>query len=471
MRIGIVGAVAASLLVVAGAAWAKGGKAPPQQPPAKAAMLVEVTDTSGKPIAGASVAVLDIEDGWTSWRRAVAVTDAKGVASFSTSFDPVCLLAWTNSDAGIVGGASLQRPPAAMTVTISPGLRLTGRIVGPDGKPAAGARARVRAHDPHEWHHFDADVAADGTIKLPTIPRELADEADAVLEFAATDLPLMSRNLSDCENDKPLELKFPAPRRVKGRLVGADGRPVVGGEIHTVDWINGPKAAADAKGAFDFGPLAPDVKRVFVVSQSHADVAADVPDGDGTIDLGEVKPPVGAPVVVRLKESDDRKIRRALVALATRDGFRVVVSTGAGPTFTFPRVGEGDYVLDVYVHELDGALGWRHVRRRDVRAGGDAIDVTVPSGLVVKLVDAAGKPLLIDEVRLSCEIPDREEPWAENFVSGDHGPGVAEIRFGPMPGPSTIVVTVAVKGRAPVVVRDVAIDADGCGACTATIGK
>jgi hypothetical protein len=465
--------IAAVVALAAGAAWAKGGKAPP--PPAKPAMLVEVTDTTGKPIAGAQVAVLDIEDGWTGWRRDLAVTDAKGIAAFTTSMNPLCLLAWTDTDAGIVGDQQLKKPPEKMSIAISAGSRVTGRIVGLDGKPARGARCRVRAHDPHEWHHFDADVAADGTIKLPTMPRELVEEDDAVLEYSADGKPVMSRRLADFADGKPVDLTFPPPRHVTGRLVGADGRPIVGGEVHTADWLNGPKTSADANGNFDFGPLKSDVDRVFVTSASHGDAAEAVPAGDGTISLGDVKLPVGKPLVVGFAETDGMKIRRAFLALATKEGFRVASVEGPGPSLTLPRVGDESYVLDLYVHDLEAACGWRRVRRADVRVDDGPVEIKVPMGLVVKLVDAAGKPFAADEVRVSCEIPNWKEPWAETFFGG-HDERMkfakfSEIRFGPMPASCAIDVTVTAKGFPSFVAKDVAIDADGCGAVTAKIAK
>ena len=120
--------------------------------------------------------------------------------------------------------ANADRPPAGRT---APGTRtVTGRFVGPDGKPVAGADVSVQGLDA-EGPGRAGSTDADGrfTVTVPAGKKWLTVIArrDGVgLDFA---------DLDKVRPGETVALRVGKDRPIRGRVVSAEGKPVAGAEV------------------------------------------------------------------------------------------------------------------------------------------------------------------------------------------------------------------------------------------------
>ena len=94
----------------------------------------------------------------------------------------------------------------------------------------------------------------------------------------------------------------------------------------------------------------------------------------------------------------------------------------------------------------------------------EPLKIDVPPGLVVKLADAAGKPMTLSSCAVEIKYPWYPRPWRTEFSGG----GIKEMRLEMWGGISVDVTVIgpdAVRGE----VKGVAIDASGHGEATVTV--
>jgi hypothetical protein len=159
-------------------------------------------------------------------------------------------------------GAILRIDPAREAgslkrdVTLDPGWRLTGRVLGPDGKPLAGTRSFLLVG---HWWDREATRAAEFTAWFN--PHETSE-----ILFQHPEKGLVGAAQPPKENGGPVTVRLGPGAAVTGRLVDAAGRPRAGVELGVLfqpkgwgSWFDySPEGIkTDREGRFRVGMLLP----------------------------------------------------------------------------------------------------------------------------------------------------------------------------------------------------------------------
>jgi uncharacterized GH25 family protein len=220
-----------------------------------------------------------------------------------------------SASAGFTGGADIRTAivrniaagTAGVAIEVEPGLTIAGRVLGPDGAPVAKGQVTCRpATAP--------TAAAAGTTETSNAPDMFVD---AVRSAAIHDGQFESKGLSPgtydvgikaegfAEQSKKVEagakdviFRLTKGGTIKGRVLGVDGKPVVGASVTIEDEggddADAPEVETDADGRFVLEHVAAGVHRV---TASH-DVGDDTFEGevkdvrvaeDQTVDGVEIK--------------------------------------------------------------------------------------------------------------------------------------------------------------------------------------
>jgi len=426
--------------------------------------VVRVVDADGEPVPGARVQVMGWSDVGLDGPHATlveqrAMTNAQGTASLrlgERGSREACLLAFDGTRAVFACHASLARIRAGgFDLTLGPARVLRGRVVDEQDKPLPEARLRLLFAGSYEMHGCDALVEEDGTFAFPPLPEDVIARG-LRLEARAPGKAPLDRELGKLED---LVVRVGEARRLTGRIVDPQGKPLPGVELWIGSWVHARtvKTGADGSFAVDGAPVAACVLQV--VPPQHAPRAVAVPAGEGARDLGAVAVAAGRPVTGRVREFDDAKIRQAFVALEDADGQRVrSAEIGPGGAFTLPAVGEGPHTLDCWVHRVEGVGGSRHLERCGIRAGGPPLDLVVPEGVRLRFRGADGKPCAVHEATLRIDSPAWKDTYVTEFQAYE-GP-VDEVRL--LLGANLpFTLRLAARGYEEVSLEDLLTDGEG----------
>lgn len=237
-----------------------------------------VLEPGGAPAAGAQVALLPARSGDlppdASVARAITRADAAGsfvlTPDFADGDEVLVLQAWDGRHAPAAAPAltaSSLATAAPFALRLGPVRAVAGRVLQPDGSPAAGARVALRRlHGPRVnrqtpltdsprgaqvWARATTD--ADGRFRFAGLP-----EFDAFLEAVLPPhAPVTSEDLALTEDLLDLELRLPAACGIRGQ-VEADLRDlpplVVVASARRMGWL---QAEVGADGRFELPRLAP----------------------------------------------------------------------------------------------------------------------------------------------------------------------------------------------------------------------
>ena len=215
-------------------------------------LIGRVIDIEGNPVAGAAVT---LETGRlqqiylrrqtaAGLRRTVSRTDG----SFSirvphglrkTQSSAPSTLAARHARHGVGRSAPLVGPPAGeswpeMDIVLAMPSSASGRVVGPDGAPVAGARVRAtRMELVRDVERETAITAttfsgADGAYRLGHLEPGTYTLEVRALGFA----PLVGQSLEVTEQPITHDVALEAGFRLDGHVIDAAGRPVEGAEVH-----------------------------------------------------------------------------------------------------------------------------------------------------------------------------------------------------------------------------------------------
>jgi hypothetical protein len=211
-------------------------------------------------------------------------------------------------------GYALVRPTAtdktvSVTIRFDPGRTVRGEVVGPDGRPLAGAKAvGVQATDER------------GATTLPTdafTAYALAPDRPRTVYFLHEGKQLVGKVTLRGDEEAPVVKMQPAAA-VVGRVLDAAGKPVAGVEISFQLSDRGPdemlrqklrgwvplRWTTDADGRFRLGGMFPGLEfMVFATQPGHRSGAADF--GKVTLKAGEVRD-LGERRIARPREVDEQ---------------------------------------------------------------------------------------------------------------------------------------------------------------------
>jgi RNA polymerase sigma factor (sigma-70 family) len=181
------------------------------------------------------------------------------------------------------GAKSVQRD-----VTLDPGRKSTGKVLGPDGKALAGAHA-FGLHGA-TWWSAQVMKTAEFTMSYdPRLPR--------VLLFVHVEKGLVGTAQTPKEDGGPVTVQMKPGTVVTGRLVDADRQPRAGvvlqvefspkGDGNTLPYPTQP-IQTDAQGRFRIDALAPGYKYYLLDGKGHLSLGRLLASGQ-TLDKGDVQ--------------------------------------------------------------------------------------------------------------------------------------------------------------------------------------
>ncbi|MEW6745065.1 MAG: carboxypeptidase-like regulatory domain-containing protein [Planctomycetota bacterium] len=220
--------------------------------------LKRMPNVKGLAIDGAGVPVVGATVVWP------LVADTKTVASgaFELEYDPATLRdreepppVWVLDLTRNLAGTAPVEVDFPVTVTLTPGLTVKGRVVDPDGAPIAGVAIDYEVQDDDAWLDYLSGVTrtqAEGYFEIKGIPSGIA----VTIEVGAEGYGSAGHNLEDIKvfaSESPgalveaKEIVLPAPRfSVSGTVVDENGQPVPGAEVWVEEGYDQPGARARA---------------------------------------------------------------------------------------------------------------------------------------------------------------------------------------------------------------------------------
>jgi len=354
-----------------------------------AKVSIEVVDEAGRPVPGARVELLTIDEGTDIERRLVRATGPEGRVHVETPPGWCEVVAWGADASGGPSQLELERGRSVHEVLVlRPSLGVSGRIVeAGSGRPIPGAEVSF-------WTFSEKDVvhsASDGTFRHPRFPagtgaqqvRALAAGYGATVRYLDVSVdgwrllsPLAAED-DDVGTGEPwVEISLAPELVVAGTVHDAAGDPLPGARVtvegffHVLPELASRDAAttlADPEGRFVLEGLRSDVSHALVVTaERHAAATLELPVGASTDDLvlhlgvetvlsGVVVDPDGVPaedieVVAHPVDVAERATSTdpsGLDAGARIEGRIDRVRTDAEGTFAFSSLVPGPYVVQV----------------------------------------------------------------------------------------------------------------------------
>ena len=226
------------------------------QQPDLAVVRGRAVDRDGKPVEGCVVGLFERGERFTTkelFAKPLATTDAAGRYELRAKKNSSQDVVVTTKDHQVCvqhlraeASAEHVLPDALML----PGTTLRGRVRDAAGKPIAGALVRVEdplARDFGVMAWFASQAVSDerGIFEVPGVPR-----TGLLVTASALGFPAVSRFAA---HDSPLDLTLVATGVVRGRVVGADGKPAANVEVNAITVEQRPgteQVAADGDGSF-----------------------------------------------------------------------------------------------------------------------------------------------------------------------------------------------------------------------------
>jgi len=409
--------------------------------PAGVRLQGRVLDEAGRPVAGAAVAcTLDAatEEGPQNmyqmpgqWYRGEAVTDAQGRYSVGGLTKETYRLTVQPPQGANLAPAVLRGVNAPDSgdvelqgVTLYQEGRLLGVVVGPDGKPVAGAEVSTAAPGLPENEKPRAVTDAAGRFALAGLPTG---------KYAVTVRPPAGSTCCEHVFDGiaaisgfALEhpLKLPEGACVAGTVTDPGGKPVAGATVHlSLGYQSHVRTVADAGGRFKIVGVPPAMKQAGPRGQAPPITLSAVPPESAPTLLGASTPlkdlasgkttqadlrlGAGGAMAGLVKGPDGKPVAGCQVIAFQRIGAGGYSATSGGRTgrdgrFTVAHVPPGNWALSVIPPAAAGLM-LQAVPERAVAAGKtDVADVTLRSGggMVGRVVTTKGKPVAGAHVRL-----------------------------------------------------------------------
>jgi protocatechuate 3,4-dioxygenase beta subunit len=229
-----------------------------------------VVSGDGKPVADAMVATFSGEGGtglmgMRGLRRGMSGTDEQGRFEL-TGIEPGKLVLRASAPGYLAGEARVEavagQTPEEVRIVLRTGAVVTGKVVGPDGAPVAGAEVRVVQGSREDMFFSFGEAGArsdgEGIYRLAGI-----EEGRRSIAATHQDFQRAVRELDVRAGENRLDLRLGRGYPVSGRVVDSGGRPVADARVSLdnpgfgYDSDDSQLAASGADGSFQFPSVAP----------------------------------------------------------------------------------------------------------------------------------------------------------------------------------------------------------------------
>lgn len=356
-----------------------------------AALDGQVVDPQGKPIAGCQIRVLP-DGGMTLTRFLAAGAQDENVETLSgpdggftltglQEGQPVTLVV---SGEGYLSATLLGiRAPAErpLRVTLSPGSRISGRVVDESGAPVT--RAQVLAV--YEGGGRGGGGAAESLDEKGGFVIENVSPGRFTLAVAAPGFQPAQRKGIEVVAGKDvsgLEVTVRKGATVEGRVTTPEGRPVAGAHLRVMPTGNAgnpllaalglPEALADGDGAYQLEGVPEGARSIVAEERDHPKVVQTLAVQPGSNHL-DFQLADGREVSGRVLDLQGQPVPGAEVSLSSQSGFWHA-ATGPDGGFRMIAIPDGAYRL------LAEKEGWAPARSPEVRVAGGPVE-----GLVLQL--------------------------------------------------------------------------------------
>jgi beta-lactamase regulating signal transducer with metallopeptidase domain/5-hydroxyisourate hydrolase-like protein (transthyretin family) len=275
--------------------------------------------------------------------------------------------------------AAGQAVTVDLKVPRRPGKPVAGRVVGPDGKPVAGAHIVAET----KGDRFDG-VIAQTTDPTGTFHFAAVTPGTRIRAVRGSMSTFRAVFVNGGEQDIVLNLTKRLPRTISGLITDTvDGKPIKGARVQVITWqgssgmTTGKPELTDAEGRYSIRGLSPDGTYSLNAEaddygQSGAAVTLD-PDRETTqaqpLQLDRLTARIGGRVV----DASGKPVAGVSVEInGSRNGNRTTVTDAEG-RFTF-KVLEGSVPL-IFLRDIEG----KPSSSQGVRAGDEKIELTQPS--------------------------------------------------------------------------------------------
>ena len=323
--------------------------------------------------------------------------------------------AWVNSEAPERAG------PAEVSVALKPAAPVAGLVTDAYDQPVAGANvwAEPRNLGPRasvaSLRPLRATTADDGSFRLPDLvygsPYRLTAQAQG-FPSTAVDVPPIEPGVAT----QPVRIVLTKGRQAWGRVVDTDDGAVAGAEVK-LRWLEDNErflfrdrldatepTATDERGEFSFPAVSAGEYEVFLSHAEyvrHGNPRAEVPGGEGGIDLGVFTLVAGAKIHGLVTNPEREPVAGATIRARDlgsmdRDQERTATSDADG---AFQLTGLPHELIDLQVR----ADGYTTLVLRGARPGTEepiVIELKTGALLTGRVVDAAGTPAAGASVRL-----------------------------------------------------------------------
>ena len=315
----------------------------------KHAITGTVTDAAGKPLKGARFQATKQQGGQTmsffsfrSGEEGENTTDAAGNFTLNLREGAKYVITFTSPSLlpqkSVVDLSAGAKPGAPLKIVMMPGYKVTGIVVGKQGKPAAGLDVRASSGGYEDmfsgmYEGLSEDNGDEGETSSAARPKPTDAQGRFSLDgvpagvvklnvFARTDgqQKLVASKEVMVAKDKPTDVRVELPEMgsVKGHVLDADGKPLEGCQVMLMcpaNPMSQHNAETDDKGAFQFTDVAAGKYMAMwfdAKAQSRtptAPVAVEVTEGKTTeVALGPRKTAAGGMGVSGIIKKDDKPI-------------------------------------------------------------------------------------------------------------------------------------------------------------------
>jgi protocatechuate 3,4-dioxygenase beta subunit len=255
-----------------------------------------VTDTGGKPVAGAQVAVFPT-DGSPRWVK----TGTNGAFNLTWALQSYQLrsgnasLVVRDTARNLAATEELSEEATNLDVQLKPALTLTGRVEGPDGAPLAGAQVGVWLRAGNSYDQLNerpTATDAQGRFEIKNLPADARYLAYATAKGRGRSQqqvePATETNRVELE---PFVLRL-ADKILAGQVVDQNDKPVSGVSVSLMNVISSGEdqpegnTTTDSKGRFRLQVCEGQVRLYASAQSSYAQITAEAGDTNVVIQLG-----------------------------------------------------------------------------------------------------------------------------------------------------------------------------------------